>query len=94
MEMICGIAREAAAYPPKLVKTVFKALRKQLKDDHMLNSMDQTDAGPNTSAPFYPVELVDGKKLEEMVQTYEGIVDASWVRSFYQTWLRQQGKMV
>ena len=64
LELLGGRARQGAAYPPKLGKTVLKALRKQLTDDRRLSAIDLKVAGPNPSGQLFPTNQMERSELE------------------------------
>ena len=46
IHLVGGIARQAAAYPPKPVRAVLKVLREELADRGQLNSREAASSGP------------------------------------------------
>ena len=60
IHLIGGIARQAAQYPPKLVRAVLKCLRQQLTESGELSSAEANVSGPVPEEPF-----IDPQQFEE-----------------------------
>ena len=49
VDLIGGLARQAARYPPKLVAAILKELKEHLMEDGVLSAMEARASGPNPS---------------------------------------------
>ena len=73
IHLIGGIARQAAQYPPKLVRAVLKCLRQQLTESGELSSAEANVSGPVPEEPF-----IDPQQFEEW---YWDDVNGGWLDS-------------
>ena len=71
MQLIGGVAKHAAAYPVRLVRTILKVLKKQMRRDRDVSAVELAVAGPTPSEPHYPVDDLGQKEIEKMVEFYE-----------------------
>ena len=51
IHLIGGMAQQAAKYPPQLVRTVLKCLKRELEERGELNAVDAYSAGPVPEIP-------------------------------------------
>jgi len=67
IHLIGGIARQAAQYPPKLVRAVLKCLRDELESKGELSTVEAQNAGPVAEVP-----LIDPRFEEMFVDDVNG----------------------
>ena len=69
VHLIGGLARQAAVYPPKLVKAVLQCLKAQLESKGEISSAEFNSSGP----------IPEEKHLEEAVEMFWGDVNGGWL---------------
>jgi len=73
MQLIGGIAHQAAAYPPKLVKAVLTALKAQMLEDGSISDMDLKTGGPVPSKPVVEPWAETPECWEEIEKFFDNI---------------------
>ena len=59
VHLIGGIAKQAARYPPALVKAVLRTVKAYLVQKGELNSMESNTSGPICEEPFVPADYIE-----------------------------------
>eukprot|EP00959_Pyramimonas_sp_CCMP1952_P298496 6243739-Pyramimonas_sp.AAC.1 len=71
MQVFGGVAKQTAAYPVRLVRTILRALKEQMRRDRDVSAVELAAAGPTPTEPHYPVDDLGSKEIEKMVEFYE-----------------------
>ncbi|CAK0904033.1 unnamed protein product, partial [Prorocentrum cordatum] len=71
MQVVGGAAKQTAAYPARLVRTILRALKEQMRRDRDASAVELAAAGPTPTEPPYPVDDLGPKEIENMVEFYE-----------------------
>ena len=59
IHLIGGLARQAAIYPPKLVKAVLQCLKKELERTGELNAVEMRSSGPVPEEPWVDLQWIE-----------------------------------
>lgn len=94
LHLIGGIARQAAAYPPRLVHAVLEALKQQMLEDGSISELELKVAGPVPTLPTFDgfdrsalhqlglfYDNITGEELEPEAVMQARAVEIDWVRS-------------
>ena len=66
--LIGGLARLAEAYPDELVIAVLEGLKRQMRADNTLSSVEAYSSGPDPTEPLFPLESY--KQLDYELEKY------------------------